>query len=77
MLVYVISRGYNVLLFEGPGQAPRLYEALRAPKDFMFFTKEEGGEEHCQMGAILVSNARILDWLDDVITKRKSRKPRQ
>ena len=49
---------------EMPGQAPRLYAALRCPKDFMLFTNEEGAGEHCQMGAILLSNARILDWLD-------------
>jgi len=51
-----------------PGQAPKLYEALRCPKDYMLFTKEEGAEEHCQMGAIGISNARILDWLDNIIT---------
>ena len=52
-----------------PGQAKKLYEALRSPKDFMLFTKEEGAEEHCQMGALLISNARILDWLDDLMKK--------
>lgn len=50
-----------------PGQARNLFEALNAPKDFMLFTKEEGAEEHCQMGAILISNARILDWLDHIM----------
>ncbi|HOE16295.1 MAG TPA: prolyl oligopeptidase family serine peptidase [Syntrophorhabdaceae bacterium] len=53
-----------------PGQAKRLYDALTSPrKDFMLFTKEEGAEEHCQMGAILISNARILDWLDDIMAR--------
>jgi alpha-beta hydrolase superfamily lysophospholipase len=50
-----------------PGQARMLYEALRSPKDFLLFTREEGAEEHCQMGATLISNARILDWLDDTL----------
>lgn len=50
-----------------PGQALRLYDALNCRKDYMLFTKEEGAEEHCQMGAILISNARILDWLDDIL----------
>jgi dipeptidyl aminopeptidase/acylaminoacyl peptidase len=50
-----------------PGQASKLYDALRCPKDYMLFTKEEGAEEHCQMGAIVISNARILDWLDDTM----------
>jgi dipeptidyl aminopeptidase/acylaminoacyl peptidase len=52
-----------------PGQAPMLYAALKSPKDFMLFTREEGAEEHCQMGAMLISNARILDWLDGVMMK--------
>ncbi|MBP7864906.1 MAG: hypothetical protein KA419_03070 [Acidobacteria bacterium] len=50
-----------------PGQAPKLHEALKCPKTFLLFTKEEGAEEHCQMGALLISNAKILDWLDTVL----------
>jgi len=60
-----------------PGQARNLFEALKSPKDFMLFTKEEGAEEHCQMGAILISNARILDWLDDIMMKDKAGKSRR
>ena len=54
-----------------PGQARKLFDALNCPKDYMLFTKEEGAEEHCQMGALLISNARILDWLDDIMMKGK------
>jgi alpha-beta hydrolase superfamily lysophospholipase len=54
------------------GQASKLYNALKSPKQFIRFTKEEGAEEHCQMGAILISNARILDWLDDIMMKAKA-----
>jgi len=61
---------------EMPGQAPKLFDALKSPKDFMLFTKEEGAEEHCQMGAILISNARILDWLDGIMMKGKAGKSR-
>ncbi|MCG2770553.1 MAG: prolyl oligopeptidase family serine peptidase [Desulfobacterales bacterium] len=57
-----------------PGQAPKLYDALKSQKHFIMFTKEEGAEEHCQMGAILISNARILDWLDDIMMKGKAGK---
>ena len=57
-----------------PGQALKLYNALVSHrKDFMLFTKEEGAEEHCQMGALLISNARILDWLDDIMMRGNSR----
>jgi alpha-beta hydrolase superfamily lysophospholipase len=55
------------------GQASKLYEAVKSQKHFIRFTKEEGAEEHCQMGAILISNARILDWLDDIMMKDKPR----
>jgi len=57
-----------------PGQARKLNDALKSQKDFIRFTKEEGAEEHCQMGAMLISNARILDWLDDIIQKGKAEK---
>ena len=60
-----------------PGQARTLFEALKPPKDFMLFTKEEGAEEHCQMGALLISNARILDWLDDIMMRGRSGKSKR
>ena len=47
-----------------PGQAKKLYEALKCPKEYMLFTKEEGAEEHCQMGACFISTERIFNWLD-------------
>jgi predicted alpha/beta-fold hydrolase len=54
-----------------PGQAKQLYDALKCPKDFMLFTVEEGAEEHCQVGAAMISNERILNWLDDIFKKNK------
>jgi dienelactone hydrolase len=48
-----------------PGQAIKLYKALRSPKTYMLFTKEEGAEDHCQMGANLISSERIFGWLDE------------
>jgi len=50
-----------------PGQSRMLYNALRSPRDYMLFTREEGAEEHCQVGASRISNARILDWLDNAM----------
>lgn len=47
-----------------PGQALKLFQALKCPKEYMLFTKEEGAEEHCQMGAGFISSARILGWLE-------------
>jgi len=53
------------------GQARALYDALTAPKTFLLFTKAEGAEEHCQMGAIHVSTERIFNWLDDTLTQKQ------
>ncbi len=40
-------------------------------KHFPPLKNGEGAREHCQMGGVLISNARILDWLDDVMLKNK------
>lgn len=53
-----------------PGQAKQLFEALRCPKEYMLFTKEEGAEEHCQMGAVMISDERILNWLETALMKK-------
>jgi hypothetical protein len=47
-----------------PGQARQLYDALNCPKEFMLFTAEEGAGEHCQVGGYMISNERILNWLE-------------
>ena len=52
-----------------PGQARQLFEALKCPKEYMLFTKAEGAEEHCQMGAVMISNERILNWLENALMK--------
>lgn len=47
------------------GQARKLYRALCCPKDYLLFTVKEGAEEHCQMGAQMISSERIFNWLDE------------
>jgi hypothetical protein len=47
-----------------PGQAKQLFDALTCDKEFMLFTVEEGAGEHCQVGGYMVSNERILNWLE-------------
>ncbi|MDM7934818.1 MAG: hypothetical protein QUS08_05440 [Methanothrix sp.] len=47
-----------------PGQARPLYTC---PKEFIQFASDEGAGLHCQMGAIMISNERIFNWLDDVM----------
>jgi alpha-beta hydrolase superfamily lysophospholipase len=50
-------------------QAKILYDKLTCPKEYMLFTKEENAATHCQSGAHLRSNQRILDWLDRTLTR--------
>ena len=46
------------------GQPKMLYEALTCPKTLLRFTAEDGAEEHCQFGALLLFNHRVFSWLD-------------
>lgn len=50
-------------MFEG--QAKPLYLALTSEKSFMQFTSEEGAGEHCECGAKLLANERILSWIEE------------
>ena len=50
-----------------PGQPQKLYQALTCPKTLMTFTREDMASSHCQEGANLISNQRILDWLDETL----------
>lgn len=52
-----------------PGQARPLYDALTCPKEFMLFTTVEGAGLHCQMGASMISNERIFNWLYGILQK--------
>jgi dipeptidyl aminopeptidase/acylaminoacyl peptidase len=49
------------------GQARKLYDALKSPKDYMLFTAEDTGLVHCQTGALSVVSQRMYDWLDETI----------
>ncbi len=49
------------------GQAKELYDALKCPKDYMLFTRQETAPLHVQVGALAVSSQRIFDWIDENI----------
>ncbi|NJD02461.1 MAG: alpha/beta hydrolase [Ruminiclostridium sp.] len=49
----------------GKGQAKKLYDALKSPKDYMLFTEEDSASKHCQSGAPAISTQRMFDWLDE------------
>lgn len=46
-------------------QAMALYNALQGPKEYMLFDERSTGSQHCQTGALALSNQRMFDWLDD------------
>ena len=51
--------------FQMKGPSKKLFDALRSPKEYMFFTNKEGAGEHCQVGAYALSHERIFNWLDE------------
>jgi hypothetical protein len=61
----------QVLVMDGtaedatPGQARKLYDALKGPKEYMLFTEVDTGLVHCQTGALSVASQRMFDWLDE------------
>jgi alpha-beta hydrolase superfamily lysophospholipase len=50
-----------------PGQSRQFFNALTGPKTFLMFTAEDAAEDHCQVGAGVLSNEKILDWLDETM----------
>jgi len=44
-------------------EAYETYEALRCPKKLKIFTKEDGGEQHCQAGNKVLAREEIFSWL--------------
>lgn len=44
------------------GQPKQVYDALKAPKQFVRFGSEDGAEDHCQSGALAYKNQVIFDW---------------
>jgi hypothetical protein len=49
------------------GQPKILYDSLTCPKTLMRFTAQEGAGEHCQIGALLLFNHRVFEWLDTTL----------
>ncbi|WP_026881818.1 alpha/beta hydrolase family protein [Clostridium akagii] len=52
------------------GQAKMVYDELKCKKDFMLFTKEDGAEEHCQVGAKLIAGERIFNWIETILNNK-------
>ncbi len=58
----------RVLVIDGDGeeygQGKALFEALRCPKDYMRFTKDDTAFLHVQVGSLAFATTRILDWVE-------------
>lgn len=49
------------------GQATILYDSLECPGQYVLFTEAQGADEHCQMGAVEVSNQTMFCWLEKTL----------
>ena len=49
------------------GQATLLNDSLESPKQYVLFTELQGADEHCQMGAVQVSNETVFCWLEELL----------
>jgi len=50
-----------------PGQAQKLYDALRCPKTMVHFTREQGADQHCEVAAPGYRDYCIYNWLDETL----------
>jgi hypothetical protein len=48
--------------------APKLYDALTCPKQYVQFSSAEGAGQHCESGARTLFHARAFGWLDQVLS---------
>ena len=49
------------------GQPQQIYDALKAPKQLVKFTSEDGAENHCQSGALAHKDEVVFNWLDETL----------
>jgi alpha-beta hydrolase superfamily lysophospholipase len=47
--------------------APQLINALRCPKASIYFTADEGANDHCEAAARTLYHARTFAWLDPIL----------
>ena len=47
--------------------AQRLYEALKSPKELLYFTEAEGAGDHCEQMARSLFHQKAFDWLDETL----------
>lgn len=47
------------------GQAQKLFDALKCPKDYMLFDGTTTAQSHCQIGGYSTATEYLFDWLDE------------
>ena len=55
------------------GQPQRVYDGLKAPKQLLAFTSEDGAENHCQSGALAYKDEAVFNWLDETLKLRSGK----
>ena len=55
------------------GQPKQIYDALKAPKQIVPFTADDGAENHCQSGALAYKDQVVFNWLDETLKVRDGR----
>lgn len=50
-----------------PGQAQKLYDALRCPRAIVHFTRQQGADQHCEVAAPGYRDFCIYNWLDETL----------
>jgi predicted alpha/beta-fold hydrolase len=49
------------------GQPQKVFDQLKCPKTLLKFSPETTAQAHCQMGALMISNESIFNWLDQTL----------
>jgi hypothetical protein len=53
--------------------APKLFDALICPKEFVRFATADGAGAHCESGARTLFHQRVFGWLDGVLAADRHR----
>jgi pimeloyl-ACP methyl ester carboxylesterase len=54
-------------ILAGGNQAQEVYDALKAPKQLVRFSSEDGAENHCESGALAYKDEVVFNWLDEAL----------
>jgi hypothetical protein len=52
-------------------QSKSVFEKLKCPKTWHYFSEQTGGSLHCQQDHLTLANEVIGDWLDETLTSNR------